>query len=204
MRRRTRSVVALLLLSGSLCGCWSFAASPPAYQEPLAIGGDREAVLLVSDAGIPFGDGSLGAELVRSLSSAKALGHIYYPVVPSDPPPLVVRVRAIGEWDESYVLGVTSSVVSGYFLIVPALFMPYLQWYSVSCEVEVVDAGRQIAAFDVESDTRFVFHALFADARRYRKEVNDSVVRDLANGVARRIAELELSAARAAGVAPAP
>jgi hypothetical protein len=70
--------------------------------------------------------------------------------------------------------------------------MPYLQWYSATCQVEVRDGDQQIAAFEVESSTRFVLHALFADARDYRTKVKDSVLRDLANGVARKIAELEL------------
>jgi hypothetical protein len=182
------------LLAGALSGCWSFAARPPEFQPPLAVGGDRDAVLQVSEAGIPFGDGSLGAELVRSLASAKALGTVHYPVVPPDPPPLVIRVKATGEWDESYVLGVLSSVVSGYFVF-PMPIMPYLQWYSATCRVEVIDAGTEMAAFVVESDTRFVFHAIFADARSYRTKVKDSVQRDLANGVARHVAELQLRGA---------
>ena len=185
-------LLGISLGSSSLLGCWSFAASPPGYQEPLAGGSGREAVLLVSDAGIPFTDGSLGTEITKALASSKALGRVYYPVAPPDPPPLVIRAKAIGEYDESYVLGIISSVTTGWFLFLPAPIMPYLQWYSATCQVEVLDGGAQIAAFEVESDTRFVFHAIFADARSYRMKVKDSVLRDLANGVSRRIAELQL------------
>jgi hypothetical protein len=80
--------------------------------------------------------------------------------------------------------------------------MPYLQWYSAKCQVEVFDDGREIAAFQVESDTRYVFHALFADARRYRVDVKDTVLRDLANGVAREIAGMQLRTAGPTGPRP--
>lgn len=198
MSSRIRLLVASALLS-PLFGCWSFVASPPGYQEPIGTGSSREAVLLVSDAGVPFTDGSLGSEIVKALASSKAQGPIYYPVVPVSPPPLVIRVRAIGEYEESYVLGVVSSIATGYFLFLPAPFMPYLQWYSARCHVEVIDGGRQIAAFQVESDTRYVFHAIFADARDYRVKVKDSVLRDLANGIARQLAGLPLQSARPGG-----
>jgi hypothetical protein len=181
-RAPPRSVAILLACAQLATGCWSKAWIPTSKPTVVAPPpGEVGIVLAVSEAGVAWGDGSLGREIEDALRHSGF--EVFYPVEPPLAPPLRLEVRTLGDEGSAWLWGLIGAAAIGYFFFVPALFWPFVDSYGATCTVVVRDAGTELRRFEVRSKAR-VIHALLADAQDWRDDARIGVYRDLAEQIA--------------------
>ncbi len=184
----TRSVIALLLAASQLAtGCWSKAYLPSvAAARTAPVSGQPGVVLAVSEAGVAWGDGSLGSEVEQALRRSGF--DVAYPVEPVEAPALRLEVRTLGDEGSSWFWGLIGVVGVGAitYLILPVLFWPFVDSYQARCSAVLLDGGAEVQRFEAKSKAT-VFHALLADAQDWRATARAGLYRDLADQIASQL-----------------
>jgi len=182
---RGRILLACIAMVPSIAGCWSFQIGPgdPELPSTLARPATSSAILRVSDAGIPWSNGELGPAIQEALLAQGVFREVHYPTEPVDPPSLVVEIVGLGGLDEAVLWGLIAAGATGYFLLLPALVLPFFQDYEAALEVRVLRGGEVVGTFDAEAEANIV-HAIFAGPHGYVPKARKSLIGNLAGRVA--------------------
>jgi hypothetical protein len=145
-------------------------------------------LLEVDDSGVKWGAGKVGDALKTVLVKNRTFGQVHYPIYPTHPVPLKLRVSARGDIEADVGGGMAKSIITGLFLFLPVGVLQYRETFTISAEVSVLREGRKFGPLTLESRVA-ADHTLFAGPDSYTARAGQLALEDLAARLSGVLAE---------------
>ena len=194
MNRCGQGGLVLLLSATQLIGCLSVRVGEPGPSivdgrpRPIA---DR-VVLQVDETGVLWSHGRMGEVMQQALLELGSFREVYYPVEPSNPPPLRISIEAVGRVSEDYAVAFGKVLLTTVLAYLPIGIVMFHRDFALEARATFWRNGTLLQQMDLATTAR-MSAPIVRDRKEAEKVLPEAMFRQLAEELAVRLVPVSTS-----------